>query len=73
MDDHNKIKSIAASIKTYLFMEVDKARVEAIVAEAYVDNDENFTIKQAAEWGEGFTIPREMVGRCTSLECCFLE
>lgn len=71
LDDHNKIKSIAASIKTYLFMEVDKARVEAIVAEAYVDNDENFTIKQAAEWGEGFTIPREMVEEDEALLASF--
>jgi len=63
--DQEKIKSIVATIKTYLFTEVYLKKVETIVIEAYEDNDKNFTIREAAEWGAGFTIPRGVVEATT--------
>ena len=59
--DNNNVMTIVEMIKAYLFTEVDWTRVEAIVLEAYEDNDKNFSIREAVEWGEGFTIPRGVV------------
>lgn len=61
VDDYKKIRIIVESIKKYLFTEFNEESVEKIVVDAYEDNDKNFTIEQAVEWGEGFTIPRGVV------------
>jgi hypothetical protein len=57
----DNVKAIVEMLKSYLFTEVDWHRVEAIVLEAYEDNDKNFSIREAVEWGAGFTIPRGVV------------
>ena len=61
VSDNRKIQSIVDMLKTYLFTEVDWARVNAVVTEAFEDNDKNFSIREAVEWGAGFTVPRGVV------------
>jgi hypothetical protein len=71
VSDYKKIKVIVESIKRYLFTKVDEGSIEKIVAEAYEDNDKNFTIEQAVQWGEGFTIPRGVVDADEALLASF--
>lgn len=70
-DDISKVKSIVEMLKDYLFTEVDWTRVEAIVIRAYEDNDKNFSIREAVEWGAGFTIPRGVVEEDEALLASF--
>ena len=47
--DNRKIANITEMVKVYLFTEVDRARIEAIVVEAFENNDKNFSIREAVE------------------------
>ena len=56
-----KIADLVDMVTAYMHIEVDVDVVREFVAEAYRIADTDYGVKEAAQWGDGFTIPTEAV------------
>ena len=59
--DTQKIADLVDMVTAYMHIEVDVDVVREFVAEAYRIADTDYGVKEAAQWGDGFTIPTEAV------------